>query len=249
MGGIDLELIKIAVIFIIAIAVIKIIFSLVIKIGFKIIITVVILGGILIFAGNYMGNGKILAENVMSSISVAVNKVDMPSWLTYYNQEDEKWGDELYGTSDYIKDAGCGPTVLAMAVSTLTDFQVTPLDMASWSYENGYYCEGSGSYHTLIGDALSFYGLDYTVSSSKDDVINALKNNNIVIALMGEGHFTKSGHFIILCDIDDDNTVFVADPKHEENMEKRWDIDLIDSETKVSPTVGGCYWIINKAHK
>ena len=62
MGGIDLELIKIAIMFIIAIAVIKIIFSLVIKIGFKIIITVVILGGILIFAGNYMGNGKYLQK-------------------------------------------------------------------------------------------------------------------------------------------------------------------------------------------
>lgn len=55
----------------------------------------------------------------------------------------------------------------------------------------------------------------------------------------GEGHFTGGGHFLLLCNIDARNEVFVADPKSVENTEKLWPLDTILAEAKTSPTTNG----------
>ena len=73
--------------------------------------------------------------------------------LTYYNQLDERWANEMYGKTDTIGVAGCGPTALAIAISNLTGDETDPVEVAEWSYENGYVCEGSGSYISLIPNA------------------------------------------------------------------------------------------------
>ena len=103
-----------------------------------------------------------LAPAPVQSDSVTISKsaAHVPDWLVYYNQTDERWANELYGEVDYIEEAGCGPTVLAMAVSSLTDTQINPKEMADWAAENGYCAPGSGSYHTLIADGLKNFGLE-----------------------------------------------------------------------------------------
>ena len=45
--------------------------------------------------------------------------------LIYYNQSDEAWAEEPYG-SDTVGRYGCGPAVMAMVVSTLTDTRMDP---------------------------------------------------------------------------------------------------------------------------
>ncbi|WP_283122731.1 C39 family peptidase [Anaerotignum lactatifermentans] len=170
----------------------------------------------------------------------------MPDWLVYYNQTDERWAHELYGEVDYIEEAGCGPTVLSMAVSSLTDTQVSPKEMADWAAENGYCAPGSGSYHTLIADGLKHFELECATTNDGAEVQKALQAGYPVIALMGEGHFTGGGHFILLCNIDARNEVFVADPKSVENTEKLWPLDTILAEAKISPTTNGAYWIIRQ---
>lgn len=173
-------------------------------------------------------------------------KSQTAGWPTYYNQEDPAWAKELYGKTDYIKDTGCGPTVLAMVVSALGDSKINPKEMADWSYENGYCSQGYGSYHTLIAEGLAAYGIQTTTTNDGTKVQEALQAGYPVIALMGEGHFTGSGHFLLLYDIDNHNKVSLADPKSKENSEKRWDLDTILQEAKTSPTTNGAYWIIQK---
>ena len=162
-----------------------------------------------------------LAPAPVQSDSVTISKsaAHVPDWLVYYNQTDERWAHELYGEVDYIEEAGCGPTVLAMAVSSLTDTQVSPKEMADWAAENGYCAPGSGSYHTLIADGLKHFGLECATTNDGAEVQKVLQAGYPVIALMGEGHFTGGGHFILLCNIDARNEVFVADPKSVENTE------------------------------
>lgn len=65
--------------------------------------------------------------------------------VVYYNQLDERYASQPYGT-DNIGGYGCGPTSMAIVVSSLTDDTVDPVEMARWSYENGYWCDNSGSY-------------------------------------------------------------------------------------------------------
>ena len=69
--------------------------------------------------------------------------------VVYYNQLDERYASQPYGT-DNIGGYGCGPTAMAIVVSSLTDDMVDPVEMAKWSYDNGYWCKSSGSYHALI---------------------------------------------------------------------------------------------------
>ena len=164
--------------------------------------------------------------------------------VVYYNQTDPRWADKNYGPSDLIRDTGCGPTVLAMTVSSFTDRKMNPEEMCQWAYENGYCSVGSGSYHGLIAEGLEHFGLEITVSNSGDEVKQALLEKRPVIALMGEGHFTGGGHFILLCDMDRDGQVSVADSNSVERTRQKWDFDLIQSEAKTSPVSGGAFWII-----
>lgn len=113
-----------------------------------------------------------------------------------YNQLDERWADLPYGT-DNIGGYGCGPTSMAIVVSSLTDQTVDPPTMAEWAYQNGYWCSGNGSYHSLIPGAAEGFGLQWESISTDDPqaVVDALASGKLIVALMSKGHFTSSGHF------------------------------------------------------
>lgn len=115
--------------------------------------------------------------------------------VVYFNQLDERYADKPYGT-DKIGTHGCGPTALAIAISTLTDKTVDPVEMAEWSVNNGGWCEGNGSYHGLIPNAAKAFGLKVQGDLQDDPqkIIDALADGKLVIALMSKGHFTTSGH-------------------------------------------------------
>lgn len=185
------------------------------------------------------------AGNADSSDNVSFpERAGSDGQVLYFNQADSRWADKKYGPSDLIRDTGCGPTVLAMAVSSFTDNSVNPEEMCQWAYENGYCSVGSGSYHGLIAEGLDHFGLKNTVTNNGDEVKQALREKRPVIALMGEGHFTGGGHFILLCDMDEDGKVSVADSNSVERTRQKWDFDLIRSEAKMSPVSGGAFWII-----
>ena len=120
--------------------------------------------------------------------------------VIYYNQLDERWADTMYGTSGTIGEAGCGPTAMAIVTSTLTGTPHDPVELSEWSVANGHRCEGNGSYHSLIPAAAEAYGLSWE-SVPRDDpqaMVDALADGTLVVAIMAKGHFTNSGHFIVL---------------------------------------------------
>ena len=79
--------------------------------------------------------------------------------VVYFSQYDPRWGGLMYGQTNTIAGAGCGPTSLAICVSTLTDTTVTPPEVCDWSVKTGHRCEGSGSYHSLIPDGAAHYNV------------------------------------------------------------------------------------------
>lgn len=82
----------------------------------------------------------------------------------------------------------------------MTGNTVDPVTMSKWAYENAYLAEGVGSYHSLIPDGAKHFGLNVTGASINETqkIINALTQGKLVIAIMGKGHFTSSGHFMVL---------------------------------------------------
>lgn len=167
--------------------------------------------------------------------------------LVYYNQKDDIWKESSYG-SDSISGYGCGPTACAILISTLTDQTVTPADMAEWSVQNGCYIEGGGSYHMLIPLACKSYGLTVTgyTGSQREEILDALRNGSLVSVIMGPGHFTESGHFIVLYGITEEGKILVSDPASRENSEKEWDADIIFEEARSYAAGGGPFWAVTR---
>lgn len=166
--------------------------------------------------------------------------------LTYYNQSDSRWGDYLYGGKDPLSVYGCGPTVMAMVATSLTGNQVLPTNLADWAASNKSWCPGQGSYHRLIADSSRAYGLQASSirNYSLEGIIHALDSNQLVIALMKKGHFTKQGHFIIITQYTEDGKLRIADSNNYENTKVEWDPSLILHELNHHASSGGPLWSV-----
>ena len=167
--------------------------------------------------------------------------------VIYFNQLDEKYADKPYGT-DKIGTHGCGPTSLAIVVSSLTDRIVDPVEMAEWSVANGGWAQEQGSYHSLIPNAAEAFGLtvEGDVQNEPQKIIDALADGKLVIALMGRGHFTSSGHFIVLRGVTADGKILIADPASHKRSEQDWDFNLILDEARKGAAAGGAFWIFDR---
>ena len=164
--------------------------------------------------------------------------------VVYFNQLDEIYADKPYGTDD-IGGYGCGPTAMSIVVSSLTDDLVDPVEMAQWSYEHGYWCNGNGSYHALIPAAAKAWNLPVEGCGTSDGqkIVDALSDGKLVVAIMTKGHFTNSGHFIVLRGVKD-GKILVADPASYKNSQKEWDLSIILDEASPRAAAGGPFWII-----
>ncbi len=169
--------------------------------------------------------------------------------VVYYNQGDARWGNKLYGKYDTIRVAGCGPTSLAIVVSTLTDRQIDPGQMSDWAYQNGYRCEGSGSYHSLIPEGARHFGLQVEGATIYEGqkIVDALASGKLVVAIMGKGHFTTSGHFIVLRGVTKGSKILVADPASVKKSNQEWDLSIFLNEARRGAAAGGPFWIISRS--
>jgi hypothetical protein len=170
---------------------------------------------------------------------------DAATEVVYYNQTDARWGNMLYGKTNIIGKAGCGPTALAIAVASLTDNRVTPDAVAAWSVENGYRVEGDGSSRALITDGGAHYGLTVTgIGNDASKVVEALQSGKLVIAIMAQGHFTSGGHFIVLRGVTADGNILVADPGNVTRSGQEWALSLIVNEASRKTAYGGPFWVM-----
>lgn len=160
--------------------------------------------------------------------------------FVYFNQGDAAWNDNGYR----IKQAGCGPTSMAMVITSLTGRWVTPVDTTVWAYKHGYY-SGRGSAHSVIPALAEEYGLNCEgVGTDAEAIRSALKEGNPVVCLMGPGYFTKGGHFMVLVGIDDEDNVTVADVGSRKRSQYKYQLsDIIDQSKPAA--AGGPFWIIS----
>lgn len=191
---------------------------------------------------------QVLSETEFSQMGISYDGVvftDGMTQVTYYNQLDDRWRYLPYGTDD-IGGYACGPTAMSIVVSSLTSDTVDPPHMAQWAYENGYWCSKSGSYHSLIPGAAAEWGLPVSGCSASEPqrIVDALADGKLVVALMSKGHFTSSGHFIVLRGVTSDEKILVADPSSYQRSEKEWDFSIILNEASKSAGAGGPFWII-----
>lgn len=165
--------------------------------------------------------------------------------VVYFSQYDSRWGSQMYGKTNTIAGAGCGPSSLAICISTLTNKTVTPPEVCAWSVKTGHRCEGSGSYHSLIPDGATHWGVPCRgIGQSKKQLVQALQDGKLVIAIMSRGHFTHGGHFIVLRGITSQGKILVADCASYERSQKEWDINIFLNECNKGAAAGGPFWVL-----
>ena len=167
--------------------------------------------------------------------------------VIYYNQGEEPWADQRYGRDD-IGRYGCGPTAMCMAVASMTDTETDPAQMAKWAAEHGYWASRSGSYLSIVEGTAKAFGLTAQPISEKtpEAVQAALLEGNLLVALMGPGHFTNGGHFILLRGETLTGTILVADPNSLERSLLEWEPQMILDELSRSTANGAPLWVISK---
>ncbi len=167
--------------------------------------------------------------------------------MLYYSQGDIRWKDYLYGGQDPISSYGCGPVCVAMIINSFSPTGIDPIGMADWSAANGGYARHGGSYHRLIPDSLSAFGLqvESVTDRSVEHVSELLRTNHILVALMGRGSLTQNGHFIIIAQLCANGNVYIADPANYENCTKEWELQLLMDELKEANDSGAPLWAVS----
>lgn len=166
--------------------------------------------------------------------------------LVYYNQADPRWGDALYGTSDPMRTHGCGPTAIAMIISSFTNYEMTPPEAAQWSSDHGYYSRGEGSRHALIPNGLMAYGLEVTSIQDRsiNNILDIVRSGKIIVALMNKGYFTNGGHFLLLTQVTENGKLRIADPANWENSNQEWEPEFILNQVRRKADAGGPLWAV-----
>ncbi len=168
--------------------------------------------------------------------------------MLYFSQGDSHWNEYLIAGVDRMGRYGCGPVTIAMLVNSFADNRsaVTPIDVADWAVENNEYAIHGGSYHSLIPNALAYYGLncESVQERTPEKVRELLKTGHVLIALMGKGSLTDVGHFVIITQNAPDGGIMIADPAKFGNCQKSWDLNLIIKELKAAYDAGGPLWAV-----
>ena len=164
----------------------------------------------------------------------------------YFNQADERWANHPYSGSTSTWTA-CGPTSMAMVISTLTGKNISPPTIMDIAEKSGYACVGAGSYHSIVPGLSKQFGLKCTgIGNDKKKLKKALEQGNLVVAIMGRGDFTRNGHFIVLRGITSDGKVLVNDLASNRRTNTSWDFYKFPEQSNKWSGAGGPFWVISK---
>lgn len=167
--------------------------------------------------------------------------------VVYFNQLEEPWASLPYASST-VANSGCGPTSMAIVISTLTGKNVTPEMTKSFAEDNGEYVQGQGTSHSFIGNAAAHWGLtcERVGKDRMDDVVQALKEGKMVVEICEAYTITggSSGHFIVLTGVTNDGYITIADCASRERTGKVYSVETIKSYGR--DLSAGAFWIIGK---
>ena len=169
-----------------------------------------------------------------------------------YLQTDPRWGSLDYsaaGEKTTIAASGCGPAAMAMVRATWADRTVTPETECAWALAHGYKAPRSGTYYGYFEPAgrrygLEVYRLNYTniygnaTTAYHAQAKDALDRGDLVIACMGKGNWTSSGHYVLVYGIDS-GTVFINDPASTKAARTKGSYELFKKQVKY-------YWVIER---
>lgn len=146
-------------------------------------------------------------------------------------QWDERWGYGAYGDSN-IAISGCGPTCLAMVAAGLRqDTSVTPLAVANYAQEQGYYSEAGTSWDLMTTGCEQFGIRGEELALGESSVKEQLESGHPIICSMGPGTFTTEGHYIVLSGWKN-GMIEIHDPNSVSRSKKLWAYGELEPQIK-----------------
>lgn len=162
-----------------------------------------------------------------------------------YLQTDPRWGALDYSARSEktnIAVSGCGPTALAMVLATWVDPKITPKSECAWALAHGYKSPHQGTYYGYFAPAAKRFGLTckmlngVTLYGKPDSPYHAqakaaVDRGDLVIACMGRGLWTSSGHFVLVWNISG-NVVSINDPASTRAVRTQGDYSVFKRQVK-----------------
>lgn len=186
----------------------------------------------------FYANGVEITGASSNSCSIGGDGYNGKIWPFYQTDYNNAYCKAGQGT---IASSGCGPTAMAMVVSSFLNEKHDPVELAKYSCSHNYRVS-SGTAWGFFKSAGEKYGLTVkqvnSSKSSQQEVLAALNSGNkLVIAATNKQPFTNNGHFIVLVS-HKDGSVFVQDP-NKANDSKQFDFKTVSNASRQ-------YWIISK---
>jgi hypothetical protein len=162
---------------------------------------------------DYGDNSNVESAGLTAGACISASSLN--DGFVVYSQYDEQWAEESYGSST-IADSGCGPSVMAMIVTALTDENVTPPDAAIVAENQGLFIEGVGSSTEIAPILAEHYGLSAESIPTDIETISAALSAGKMVFTGGAGAkpFTEKGHFIVIRGITSDGNWLIGDSGH-----------------------------------
>ena len=152
--------------------------------------------------------------------------------LPYYSQWDQRWAYNEYA-GGYFGQNGCGPTVLSMIYEKLSgDKSLSPDKMGEFAKTNGYAIKDNGTAWILFSEGAEKLGLTSEVLPLSENIIkNYVKAGIPIVLIVGPGHFTGGGHFIIIHGIKD-GEFQVFDPFTISNCYRTFSYEFLEDQIR-----------------
>lgn len=164
-----------------------------------------------------------------------------------YLQTDSRWKNIPYSAPSgesvkrTIGTSGCGPTCAAMLIETITGKTFTPADACAWALKKGYKAPNQGTYYSYFTPQFKAFGIaceqlnganlyGNKTSPIHQKAFDLLKQGYYLIACMGKGLWTSSGHFIVVWW--EDGKVKINDPASTKTAKLNGDLNTFKSQVK-----------------
>ena len=167
-----------------------------------------------------------------------------------YKQNDNKWGGLPYavdGEKSTIKSAGCGPTSLADVLAAIVSPYIDPVTLASWARYHNYKVKNSGTSYSFFVPCAKYYGVTLRRLNTSnvygipwngvhEQALAELRKGNWLIACMGKGNWTSSGHYVVAYGYEN-GYVYINDPASTAAKRAKNTWELFKSQVKY-------YWAV-----
>lgn len=153
--------------------------------------------------------------------------------MPLFIQWDTRWGYLDYG-GDFAAVSACGPVSLAMVGYHFTKNEelFAPDKVMKFAVDNGYRVPEVGTSWSLMTEGAKKLGLESEVIYADEALMaEKVKNGSALIMSMAPGHFTDTGHFIVVHGYKD-GKFLINDPDSVIRSNKAWSFSEFSSEIK-----------------